>query len=384
MPFYFHPDIKTFNFQSHFLKSGVINIYTYLSDNKEKLPLKEDFAYFPLTYFFLGFYQIIASPILGSEFQTWLTDASVSSVERIGVFRYLFILKLPYLILDLLIAFLLAGLFKDAQTRKKVFTFWLFNPFSFVTVYLFSNVDIFPVFLIVLSLYLASKKRIFLSAIALGLGAGFKAFPLLLAPFLYLEAKTKKQKIFTILGSAVLFALIIGPFITSSSFRQSTLTSGLTTRIISYGVDIGFGELLLPSVVLLSLLFLWRMLNVNIELWKNYLISFLLVLTLIHFHIHWLLWVIPFMAILYAVGNKNDQILVLSFLILSFAIPLLYSDKFMSVGLISVIDPLYASLPTPASAVSRIYKPEVLQSVLHSIIVALGIILSWRSLTKKI
>ena len=55
--FIFHPDIKTYNFQASFLKNGVTNIYTYLIENKKTLPLKDDFVYFPLTYFTLGGYQ---------------------------------------------------------------------------------------------------------------------------------------------------------------------------------------------------------------------------------------------------------------------------------------------------------------------------------------
>lgn len=113
MPFYFHPDIKTYHFQASFLKKGVFNIYTYLAGHKVELPLKDEFVYFPLTYFFLGFYQIIASPFLGANFPVWLSDASAGAVNQIGVFRYLLILKLPYLVLDILIPFLLIKFLKN-------------------------------------------------------------------------------------------------------------------------------------------------------------------------------------------------------------------------------------------------------------------------------
>src|SRR3990172_1880264 len=102
--FYFHPDIKTFNYQASFLKQGVFNIYTYLVEHKATLPLKEEFVYFPLTYFTLGAYQAIASPILGSGFDSWLADAGINSfVKNPQIFKYLAVLKLPYLIVDVLI-----------------------------------------------------------------------------------------------------------------------------------------------------------------------------------------------------------------------------------------------------------------------------------------
>ncbi len=124
MPFYFHPDIKTFNFQASFLKKGVWNIYSYLDEHKNKLPLKDGFVYFPLTYFFLGTYQIITTPILGSGFDSWLYDASTNSSIDMGVFRYLFILKLPYLVLDILIAFFLKIFHIEYCIKKiKIFNF---------------------------------------------------------------------------------------------------------------------------------------------------------------------------------------------------------------------------------------------------------------------
>ncbi len=76
MPFFFHPDIKTYHFQASFLRQGVVNIYSYLTENKKSLPVKEEFVYFPLSYFLLGGYQTAISPLLGADFNSWLSDAS--------------------------------------------------------------------------------------------------------------------------------------------------------------------------------------------------------------------------------------------------------------------------------------------------------------------
>jgi len=385
MPFYFHPDIKTYNFQSSFLKTGIFNIYNYLEKEKEKLPLKEEFVYFPLAYFFLGSYQAVISPILGSEFYQWLNDASVQSVDKIGVYRFLFLLKFPYLILDILIAFLLLRLFKEEEIQKKLFTFWLFNPFSFILVYLYSNLDIFAVFLIVLSLFYANKNNSILSAICLGLGAGFKAFPLLLSPYLMLNFSKKWQKLVALLLPTSVFILIILPFLNSPSFQSAALTSGLITRIVSYGINIGFGEILVPSLIFLSILFFYGFFRERIELWKLYLVSFLIILTFIHYHIQWLLWLMPFLSIYYALGDKKDAVLTYTFLIIGFTIPLMYADKFMTFGLLSSVHQVFASLPTLATAVSKVYKVEVIQSILQSVFIGIGVIITYRLLkTNKV
>src|SRR3989344_786840 len=103
----FHPDIKVYNFQSSFLKKGVINIYSYLIENKKTLSFKEEFVYFPLTYFVIGGYQWIVSPLMGDSFDLWLSNASSTSFVRDpNIFKYLIVLKFPYLVLDILIAFL--------------------------------------------------------------------------------------------------------------------------------------------------------------------------------------------------------------------------------------------------------------------------------------
>lgn len=383
MPFYFHPDIKTFNFQASYFKKGVLNIYDYLSSHKSELPLKDEFVYFPLTYFFLGAYQFIAAPLLGSSFNSWLSNANANSSIDIGVFRYLFILKMPYLILDILIGLILAALFADLQTKKKVLTFWLFNPFSIILIYIYSNVDIFPVFLVVASIYFARKNSFWLSSLLLGLGAGFKAFPMLLVPFLLLKASTLKDRIIIVVFSAGAFILTILPFIKSAAFRQSTLTSGLTTRIVSSGLSIGFGELLMPAIILLSVLFFWGTTRNKIELWRYYLAALLLTLISIHFHIQWLLWIIPFLAISYALNLGYENKLILSFLIISFVIPLLYADKFMTVGLLKAISPLYELLPSPQIIVDKIYDAVLLQGVLHSILFGLGLLLSQKTISKE-
>ena len=79
----FHPDIKTIAFQTSFLKHGVFNIYPYLINNKISLPLKEEFVYFPLTYFTLGGYQTLIAKVLGNDFDVWLSDAGANSVVNI-------------------------------------------------------------------------------------------------------------------------------------------------------------------------------------------------------------------------------------------------------------------------------------------------------------
>lgn len=370
MPFYFHPDIKTYHFQASFLQKGVWDIYSYLSDHKSELPLKEEFVYFPLTYYFLGGYQILASPFLGEKFQSWLSDASGKALEQPETFRYLFILKLPYLILDILIAFLLTSFFTSLADKKKVFTFWLLNPFSIYLIYVFSNVDVVVVFLSVLGLLLAKQKRNYLSALLLGVGSAFKAYPLIFLPSLLVYTRGVVKKLLVLLLSIGSVGLITLPFLKDTGFREATLVSGFTTRIFIPKIPIGFNEELIIPLVIFSILIFWQILERNFSfdlLVKIYFGMLLIFFSLIHYHIQWLLWIMPF-AVLITV-RKIKLIPILLLLGLGFlTVPLLYDDKSMSVGVFSAINPLFNLLPSPFFVLDGLADPYLIQSVIHSVL----------------
>lgn len=379
MPFYFHPDIKTYHFQASFLKAGVFNIYSYLWENKQNLPLKEEFVYFPLTYLFLGTYQIAVSPILGKDFNNWLLDASAESVNKIGTFRYLLILKLPYLIFDLMVAFLLIKFFNSDSQKKRAFVLWLFNPFSLVIIYLFSNLDIIPVLLSLISLLFFKNRRFLLSGLILALAIGFKAYPILFLPFLLLHIKDFKKTILMLTATIGTIIAIIAPF-WSTAFVHSALLSSLTTRLAFPGIGIGFGEALMVGVVALSVLFFNSLMESNEkvnQLWYYLTAVLLMVFSTIHFHIQWLLWIIPFLILL-SIFHTNLSKLVWIWACLAFLIPLLYDDKSMSISLLSAISPLYNLLPTPFLVLERLYDPFLAQGILHSLIFGIGLVLVWR------
>lgn len=377
MPFFFHPDIKTYHFQSQFLRHGVFNIYTYLDGQKKNLPLKEEFVYFPLTYFFLGGYQMLISPLLGDNFSTWVSDASGNALDNAESFRYLFLLKFPYLIFDLAAAFLLMRFFQDREKRKKALKFWLFNPFTIVLIYFFSNIDIIVVFLTILSVFMANTRKLVLAAAILGLAAGFKAYPLLFLPFLSLYSQNLRQLVGMIVVCLGVFLAIVAPFY-SPSFQNAALISGLTSRIFTSGFGIGFGQTLMITILALAILFFVQLLQrEKASVWKDYLSVTLVIFSFVHFHIQWLLWAAPFLVIL-LIKNKKLVLPVILLSLVAFAIPVLLQDKSMSVSLFSPISNLFNLLPTLYTLVSKLYDPLVVQSVLHSILAGGSLVLIWK------
>lgn len=381
--FLFHPDIKTYNFQSSFLKKGVVDIYSYLNENKQTLPLKDEFIYFPLTYFIVGGYQAVVSGILGSGFDSWLNDAGSNSVvKNQNIFKYLTVLKLPYLFLDILVAFLLLKYFKDKKKGEKAATIWLFNPFTIVLVYVFSNIDTYAVLLTVISFLYIKRKKYIHAAGFMGLASTFKLYPLLFVPFLFLKGKNIKEKILILAIPILILGIVIMPF-WSPDFVKSALISGLTTRIFSPGFTIGFGESIIVGLFLLSALFFYGWLfDKKLKLFSYWVTMLLVIFSFSHFHIAWLLWVAPFIVIL-AVKEPRLSLPLFLWASLAIAIPLFYQDRSMTVSLFRVYTTWYDLLPTPFTVMLKFYDPYSFQSMMHSVLAGATVLISYKILKNK-
>ncbi|KKS95157.1 MAG: hypothetical protein UV71_C0011G0010 [Microgenomates group bacterium GW2011_GWC1_43_13] len=371
--FLFHPDIKTYNYQASFLKKGVFNIYTYLVENKKSLPLKDDFVYFPLTYLAVGSYQWIASPILGKSFDSWVASAGSSSVvEDPNIFKYLVVLKLPYLILDIVIAFLLMRFFENKEDKKKAFVYWLFNPFTIIMIYVFSNVDIFPVIFTILAFLMIKKQKLFPASVLLGVASGFKLYPLLFVPFLFLAGRNLKEKFILAATPLVTFGLIILPFI-SGAFFQSALVSGLTTGIFTSDF----------TTLGLSLLFFYAVLvDKKINLFNYWVSLFLIIFSFTLFHTQWLLWIAPFLVIL-SVKKSIYSRLIFFFGMVALAIPVLYQDRFMSISLFRIYSTWYDLVPTPFTIIQKVYDSNNLMAFLHSVLAAGSLVMTYKIFKEK-
>lgn len=376
--FLFHPDIKTYNFQASFLKKGVVNIYSYLIANKATLPLKDEFVYFPLTYFILGGYQAITSGILGSGFDSWLADAGANSVvNNPNIFRYLVVLKFPYLVLDIGIAFLLLNYFKDKKKGEKAFIIWLFNPFTILIIYAFSNIDIFSVLLTLIAFLFIKREKLLQASVFLGIASCFKLYPLLFIPFLFLKGKNLKEKLVVSFIPVLIWVIVILPF-WSPAFVQSALISGLTTRIFNPGFSIGFNESIIIGLFLLSALFFYNWFFDKKNKLFNYWIIFLfLIFSFSHFHVAWLLWAAPFMVIL-AIKRSSLSFPIFILSALAIAIPMFYQDRSMTISLFRIYTTWYDLLPTPFVVLQKIYDPYNFMSILHSALAGGALVVGYK------
>lgn len=374
----FHPDIKTIAFQTSFLKQGVFNIYPYLINNRASLPLKEEFVYFPLTYFTLGSYQTITTSILGSNFTKWLNDAGANSVvNNPSVILYLIFLKLPLLVTDIAIAFLLLKIFKDKKEGEQAFTLWLFNPFTIVLIYAFSNIDLYAVLLTLIAFLYIKREKLITASVFIGLAISFKLYALLFVPFLFLKAKNTKEKILSVIVPISIFLITIVPFF-SKSFVNSALLSGLSTRLFGPSFTIGFGESVVMGIFLMTVLFFGGFINDTKVHLFNYFVSLLLIIfSFSHYHISWLLWIAPFLTIL-AVKRPKLFLPIFFWSVFAIAVPMFYSDRSMTISLFRIYTTWYDMLPTPFLVIQKIYDPYIFQSMLHSVLAGISVVIAYK------
>ena len=371
-PFFYHSDIKTIFYQSQFLSKGVINIYSYLSQNPGENILGP-FVYPPLSYFIFGTLYLPVKIIAGAGFTQWLGMGNIA-VDVNKIFSYIFAMKLPS-ILALLLSGHFLGKCVNVNKRDKVLLFWFFNPISIYTVAFIGQFDVLVVLVTILALYKA-KSRPYLSSFLLGLGALLKSYPLILLPFFVLLIFSNNFKRLKALVIGLLtYILGISMFLSTPSFFDGTLVSGLSLRIFEMRTSIGFGEsiLIIPLVLILTLLLIDLKDSGKVNKIYAY---FFFVLSLIttgsHFHPQWIIWALPFLAIgLFTNSGKIKKGLwlpVTLFFIGYFGTVFLFEDKFLTWGLISAFDQSVLFLPTIRSLFLEILDVNLIQSLFHTMI----------------
>lgn len=354
-PFFYHPDIKSQHFHFQFLSQGQFNIYQYISDNKNNLPYRDTFNYLPLTYFTFGSLQSFQKILMPPGFINWLNDWGGTQFNYPNIPYYLLILKLPYIILDLLLGYILYKI----SNSKKVLYFWLFNPFSFYLIYIVENFDILPVFLTVLSYYLLKSKPS-LSFFVFGLAIAFKLYPLILLPFFILSI-TKNIFKMAKYGFIALIPSIISilPFATNQAFWQSFLGSGLTQKIIEQRI-LGLPIFPVIYLIIIALSFLSKKIDLSFYIF----LVFLLFISTVNFHPQWILWFFPYVFLLKNLFRPTVYLPLILIIILILLYIFLFNDNYLTWGHLIPIDPEFLLISSPYEILKNRFRidPKIIQN----------------------
>lgn len=368
MPFFYHPDIKSQLFHMQYLSHGVTNIYDFVDKNKSHLPYPNIYVYLPFTYYFFGSVDFALSPIYPNDLYQWLNDWGTSQNNYSNMIFFMLVLKIPYLIFDLLTGFILYKIYKS----KKVLYFWLFNPISIYLIYILGNFDIIPAFLTLLAFYFIKNNKQLLSYFSIGIAIALKMYPIMFLPFLFFYDKKNifkniKYAIFSLLP----LILSILPFIKQKSFYDSFLGSGLTQKILEYRI---FGLPIFPTLFILILIaYIVSKSKYKFEI--AILQTFLIFIGLVNFHPQWIMWFFPFLIIIFINAKTKDKIFFTIFFLLILAYIVLFNDNYLTWGHLIPIDSNFINLTSPYQLIKlrTSFDPAIFQKTIHNLLLFLGI-----------
>jgi len=331
--FLYHTDTKEFYQNIIQAESGIVNTY------REKIQMGSSLPYPPLVYSVFGAYHKTFPWVFSSHFNTWLNDIKTLHTENHpSIFRDLLAMKLPMLLADLLIAWLI---FKMAikERRETALSLWLLNPVTIYAIYATGQFDVIPTLFLTLGVFCWMKNKKWLTYLLLGLAGGLKLFPLLLLPMLFLIDNRKIwQKALGVISGVAVFGLSFWPVRWAIDIIKNISSSTHTESMFKAAISLGNGAELSLSLLIVAGLFLYLFLSKNkLSIEKIIVVLFLLILGVSRFHPQWIIWLAPFLVLLVANGDVDGRIgawLSVTY----FGTIILLPDKFTNFGLLKAIN----------------------------------------------
>ncbi len=359
-----HPDFRAVNLAANLIsqKGELLTFYDHISklpreNHLVKLYHDDLFIYPPLAYLSHAVFNLVLNPLYPkSTFELLISDYGRAVVAP-DFWILSLLLKLPYLVADLLCAVVLVKLV--SKERSIVATsFWMLNPVLIYSSFGVGQFDIFISLFILASIYFSKQKRIF-SPILLGVAAGFKPFPLFLLPFL-------PGNIFkNLVVGVTTYFLIIAPYLHSPAFKQYALLANLTDNINYSKILVSGSQYLSLFYVGFGLLVLYRFHSekkLEVHEWFFSLLAWFFSVT--HFHPQWFVWILPSLALIWT-NRKDLQLILLAFQAIYLLIVLSF-DSSLNFGLFGVNFDIYKS-------VSVIVPKDQIVSLLRSLLLALSV-----------
>lgn len=379
----YHPDVRIVNFTSAVILRGFgFNIYDNQSIKSLEKP--DDL---PLQYWIRIPLEIIFRPLINQDIEDKFLLDTESLLGDINLNYHLLIIKLPLIIFDLSLGYLIYYML-PINFKNKGAILWLFNPLVLWTNAGIGQVDVLPTFFLTFALFFLFKERRELSIISLGVGGALKSFPFLIAPLILLQAKSFRNFFFLSILLILPLVISVAPYLFSSNFRSFGLFSPQLDKILYSKISLSGGEAIYIVLAILIILFLFyrnliksSKIDPNLFL-KFSTISLLSILAFTHFHIQWIIWVIPFLIILFIRNNDKLERGVLFALYFSVLLMLFLFESSLTIKLFSPLFPWFNNYLGLYEILAQ-EKINLLKNLSATIFVSCSIFLSYRILIKK-
>jgi hypothetical protein len=339
---------------------------------------------------------LLIRPLLPDSAGIWSPTASQAGVgasmeDYRGFLQYehahraIFLMKLPYVVADLLCAFILTRLVAPAR-RLAVAAFWLLNPLVIYATAVFGRHDVLAILIVLLSLVAARRAtdagRLG-GLILLGVATLMRFFPVVLVPYYLLAFRRSRRQLVAavaILGGLWAGVELLGIIGTGESPTLEILdTHEHFQNWLDAGVRLRFDDFIFffPLAYLLGLLWATEHGVEPDEYPRVAAVVFLLLFALTFFHPHWSIWLVPFLALTIATDRRMVvyhalQVVALSVYFMQWGSWTTWELLRPSVG------DRVASLPDPYEAIAARIEPRQFFGVFRSALTALSLWMAWK------
>ena len=327
----------------------------------------------------------------------WLTQGGSLSAFPYGVVMWVFFLpltlvgsfigvdpvysySLTLLVADLLLLKLLNTMI-PGRIKLTLFAYWL-SPIVILASYGLGLNDLIPVFLLTLALFFIRKLKIKSAGVVCIAAISAKLSMVLALPFflLYLfNRRSLRQLMPQFLSGLLIGSVIFGTiFLLSDAGLQMLLSNPEMGKIYNFSVNIGNNKqiYLIPLLYLVMLYMVWRVKGLNFDLFYATLgLVFLMVVLMTPASPGWFIWTVPILVVYQAMSGKIAIILTSFFSAIYVLSSLIETPlNFIKSGPFNIIEILNITVINSNHVVS----------LLHTIMVAAGIILAIRILRETV
>lgn len=382
----YHPDVRAAEFASYAvveMRKG-FGFYDVLPSLSPSDPLYRalgptELNYPPLAWLAPVVFRFIFRPLMNPALDHQIFTNVEALFGSTQLMWHLLVLKLPLLLADLATAWFLTFFFANSKEKATAFLAWLFNPITLYASFAVGQIDIWPVLVTVAAGVFLARNRPSVAALLLGLGGGYKLFPLLLLlPTALLFGKDHFEKAKLVLIGVTAYLAVVLPFaLTSPGFRAYSLLTPQTDKMLFAKVMVSGDQFLSLFVVgffALTLLCTYARRQYWMIFWAA---ALLLLLSVTHYHPQWFLWVTPWL-IIFGMKEKTFWWMVLALLMADLGITLSF-DSSLHFGLLAPIFPWVVNIPYGVPLlVSKFIPFPVFVSLVRSFLAAVSMATVYR------
>jgi hypothetical protein len=387
MPFTGHFDIRGINFAIYNLPyKGITNVYEVAAHGPVDYLVnvnfgRDYFIYPPLNYFTLGSFMTLLKPFYGGEFRHWIEGYGADTLSVLThphVWRYLFLMKLPYLFFDIFLLSVLVKFFGKKSEQVLALKYWWLNPIVIYLPYVWGQFDIIPTAVMLAGVLVAIKSKPYESALLFGLAASFKNYPLILLPFIAIIFGKNIWHMVKLMFIGLLpFLLTTMPFWSHEFFRKTVLFSWQSQKMMDFMWAIGGSDGAYPFFIGYFLILMWALYKLRgraDQIFTPMVMTLTWYYATTTFHQQWFLWVLPYFVIL-AVKDAKLRLIGLGVVILFF-MRLISIQGNVTTELLIWLAPAFDDLPKSRYLAGLAYDIHKFRNITNSLFIAVSLFIT--------